>query len=237
MICKNCGKEFDGKFCPECGTPISEPISEGELQKNNLHTEATTPSNPITPDASNKKPIYKKWWFWVIIVVVIIGVIGGAGNTDQDTNTVDDNKTPVEDQVKDNDNDSTSDVDSDVDSQIDNQEPEPEPEVFNPVDYQTGITYENLARNPDDYVASKVAFNCEVVQILEGDGQVQGRFAVDGDYDQMLYVGYDPSILDSRVLEGDTLTIYGYSIGIIEYESTLGGKISIPGVLIEKILY
>ncbi len=24
MICKNCGKEFDGKFCPECGTKLEE---------------------------------------------------------------------------------------------------------------------------------------------------------------------------------------------------------------------
>ncbi|MBD5100803.1 MAG: leucine-rich repeat protein [Clostridiales bacterium] len=27
MICKNCGKEFNGKFCPYCGTPVEEQSS------------------------------------------------------------------------------------------------------------------------------------------------------------------------------------------------------------------
>ncbi len=30
MICKNCGKEFEGNFCPECGTKI-EDASQKEL--------------------------------------------------------------------------------------------------------------------------------------------------------------------------------------------------------------
>jgi hypothetical protein len=82
---------------------------------------------------------------------------------------------------------------------------------------------------------SKVAFNGEVVQLIEGDGETQCRLAVEGNYDNMLYIGYDPSILDTRVLEGDYITIYGYSIGIISYESTIGGTISIPAVLVEKL--
>ena len=32
MICKNCGKEFEGKFCPECGTKVEEE-SQQELTK------------------------------------------------------------------------------------------------------------------------------------------------------------------------------------------------------------
>ncbi|MDE6472272.1 MAG: leucine-rich repeat domain-containing protein [Clostridia bacterium] len=28
MVCKNCGKEFDGKFCPECGTKVEDTQQE-----------------------------------------------------------------------------------------------------------------------------------------------------------------------------------------------------------------
>ena len=33
MICKNCSAEFDGKFCPDCGTPaeIAEPVAEAPV--------------------------------------------------------------------------------------------------------------------------------------------------------------------------------------------------------------
>lgn len=27
MICKNCSNEFEGKFCPECGTKVEPEIT------------------------------------------------------------------------------------------------------------------------------------------------------------------------------------------------------------------
>ncbi|KAK2210161.1 toxin regulator, partial [Clostridioides difficile] len=38
-----------------------------------------------------------------------------------------------------------------------------------------------------------------------------------------------------RVLEDDYITIRGISAGTITYESTMGGKITIPGIAVEKI--
>lgn len=111
------------------------------------------------------------------------------------------------------------------------------PAVFDPADYQNGITYDNLARNPDDYAFDAVAFNGEVVQVIEGAKEMQCRLAVDGDYDKMLLIAYEPDIIDSRVLEGDAITIYGTSIGIMNYESAIGGQISIPGVAVSEIRY
>ena len=101
--------------------------------------------------------------------------------------------------------------------------------------YDTGITYDNLARNPDDYKGEKVKFKGKVVQVIEGDSENQIRLAVNSDYDTILYCGYDPSIVSSRVLEDDIITVYGYSVGTISYQSTLGGNITIPGVYVEKI--
>lgn len=101
--------------------------------------------------------------------------------------------------------------------------------------YETGITYDNLARNPDDYNGEKVKFTGKVLQVMEGDTENQIRLAVSSDYDTVLYCGYSPSIVSSRILEDDIITIYGTSVGTISYKSTLGGTITIPGVFVDKI--
>ncbi|QNM06239.1 toxin regulator [Qiania dongpingensis] len=103
------------------------------------------------------------------------------------------------------------------------------------VGYETGITYDQLARTPDEFKSQKVKFSGKVVQVIEGTGKVQIRLAVDSDYDTILLGEYDSSIVGSRVLEDDKITIYGTSIGTISYQSTMGGTITIPGVSIEKI--
>lgn len=101
--------------------------------------------------------------------------------------------------------------------------------------YETGITYQELARTPDDYMGEKIKFSGKVIQLIEGTDEIQLRFAVNDDYDQMLYLAYSPDIVDQRVLEDDYLTIYGTSFGTISYESTLGGNITIPAALVDKI--
>ena len=101
--------------------------------------------------------------------------------------------------------------------------------------YETGITYDQLARTPDDFKGKKVKFTGKVVQVIEGSGSIQIRLAVNDNYDTILFVQYDSSIVGSRVLEDDHITIYGTSAGTISYQSTMGGTITIPGVSIEKI--
>ncbi len=101
--------------------------------------------------------------------------------------------------------------------------------------YETGITYDQLARTPDDYMAEKVKFKGKVIQVMEGDSVVQIRFAVNDNYDTVILGEYDASIVESRVLEDDTITIMGTSLGLYTYESTMGGEITIPSILIDKI--
>ncbi|ANU18548.1 toxin regulator [Planococcus maritimus] len=103
------------------------------------------------------------------------------------------------------------------------------------IGYETGITYDQLARTPDDYVFEKVKFRGKVIQVMEGDGVTQLRIAVNDNYDTVIYGEFDASIVDSRVLEDDMITIRGLSTGLLTYESTMGGSISIPGISIEKI--
>lgn len=101
--------------------------------------------------------------------------------------------------------------------------------------YDTGITYDQLARTPDDYINEKVKFSGRVVQVLEGDGDTTIRLAVNDNYDTILIGSYDSTIVSSRVLEEDMITIMGTSAGLYSYESTMGGTITIPSVIIEKI--
>ena len=96
-----------------------------------------------------------------------------------------------------------------------------------PEDYQW-IPYNDMARNPDSYKGQLLAYSGKVVQLLEDSSEVNIRLAVDDDYDQMLYVYYDPSIIDYRVLEGDYITVYGECQGLYTYETIFGGSVTIP---------
>ncbi|MFC7786770.1 hypothetical protein ACFQWC_19920 [Rossellomorea sp. GCM10028870] len=101
--------------------------------------------------------------------------------------------------------------------------------------YDTGITYDQLARTPDDYVGEKVKINGKVVQVMEGDSTTQLRIAVNDDYDTILFAQFESSVVEKRVLEDDNITVMGLSSGLLTYESTMGGNISIPGMLVEKV--
>lgn len=101
--------------------------------------------------------------------------------------------------------------------------------------YDTGITYSQLARTPDDYLAKKVKFSGKVVQVMEDGDSVGIRLAVDGDYDNIILGTFDSSIISERILEDDYITVYGLSAGIYTYESTMGASISVPSMTIDKI--
>lgn len=100
-----------------------------------------------------------------------------------------------------------------------------------PNSYKTGITYDQVARTPDDYEGKKMQFTGRVIQVIEDKSETQIRLAVDGNSDNIILVGFDPDILNgSRVLEDDLVTVSGTSVGIVSYKSTMGGKITIPAM-------
>ena len=101
--------------------------------------------------------------------------------------------------------------------------------------YDTGITYDQLARTPDDFIEEKVKFSGKVIQVMEGDGETQIRIAVNDDYDKVIYGSYVSYLVESRILEDDYITVMGTSDGLLTYESTMGGEITIPSIVIDKI--
>ena len=102
--------------------------------------------------------------------------------------------------------------------------------------FRSDVSYDEIARHPNDYDGELLTFSGEVAQVIEGDGMTELRIAVDGDYDDIIYGIYDNRILDSRLLEDDKIQFYGESCGIISYQSTLGSTISIPSISIYKIV-
>lgn len=74
MKCQKCGHEFEGKFCPECGTPVAAPAAE--------------PAAPVPAPAETEKLKKKNHGCLIAIVVfVIIGIIGAGMSSEDSTSS------------------------------------------------------------------------------------------------------------------------------------------------------
>ena len=114
-------------------------------------------------------------------------------------------------------------------------EEEAKKEAEEKLGYNTGITYDQLARTPDDYEGKKVKFSGKVIQVIEDDDYVMIRFAANNNYNTIILALYEKNIVSSRILDDDYITIYGIASGLYSYESTGAGTITIPFVEIDKI--
>lgn len=83
MKCNQCGTEFEGKFCPECGAKneAEKPVTPPPIQEQAQQVY----QQPISAEAKpkkKKKPFFLRWWF-ILIAIIVIGVIalstGGGG--------------------------------------------------------------------------------------------------------------------------------------------------------------
>lgn len=101
--------------------------------------------------------------------------------------------------------------------------------------YDTGITYENLARNPDTYMLEKVKFYGKIIQVIKGEDVSQFRFAIDDNYDQVILIEIsEDQLSNNRLLEDDYITIRGVSYGEYTYSSAIGGEITVPAVVVDS---
>ncbi len=101
--------------------------------------------------------------------------------------------------------------------------------------YNTGITYDQLARYPSAYKNQKIKFTGKVLQVQEEGHEAIMRLAVNNNSDTVLYCTYNPKILSFRLLEGDKVTVYGTSTGLITYTAVLLREITIPGAKLQII--
>ncbi len=101
--------------------------------------------------------------------------------------------------------------------------------------YDTGISYAEIARNPDDYKGKKVKFTGYVQQVVEGTFSNAIRMSTSGMYDDIIYANYSSSIEDGRLLDDDHLTVYGTVKGLKSYTAVLGNTITIPEINVDRI--
>lgn len=102
--------------------------------------------------------------------------------------------------------------------------------------YDTGITYDQLARTPDDFIGKKIKFRGTVVQTVEGEDSFNHlRLATKNGYDDVIMCEYEKDLVSSRILVNDVITVYGTSYGLYSYESTGSGIITIPAMNIEHV--
>ena len=100
--------------------------------------------------------------------------------------------------------------------------------------FDDSITYDDLSRSPDEMEGTYVQLAGKIVQIMEGDGFTAYRFAVDNDYDKMIYVESYPEYPTGTLIEDDYATLSGVAYGVYSYESVLGSTITLPAVLAAK---
>ena len=95
------------------------------------------------------------------------------------------------------------------------------------------ISYDDLARNPDDYKYDYVYLSGEVIQVQENEGEV--IFLIDVEQGDTAIAFYTYKEGESRVLEGDQITIYGIYEGLYTYTSVLGVEITVPNIFTRHI--
>lgn len=131
--------------------------------------------------------------------------------------------------------------DEESSSSSEEAKPAPKPqdkkeESSNVESYSTDITYEQLARTPDDYKGKKVSMTGKVVQVMENSDITQLRVAINGNYDDIVLLEINKSDLDkSRILDDDLITFYGTSADVYTYKATLGQEITVPAIVANKI--
>lgn len=159
--------------------------------------------------AKNKKPIFKQWWFWVLVVFIVLIVTVSPGG---------DNTTVGYQWNSEYKNLSRNDY------------------MGQCVTASYGLTYSEVARNPDYYTGNLIAVTGKVIQVLENGQDVQLRLQEESsnwEDDFTWYVFYTLTEGEGRILEGDNMTAYGECVGTVSYEAVFGNTVTIPAIIMK----
>ena len=166
-----------------------------------------------------RKYIWETWWFWVLLIVLVIyfDPIKSYFYTVYENNN--------------------SGAVANVGAVAKNDSKTSVPAFTSEKDYKEEcivISYEEIARNPNKHKFKKAVFRGYVYQVLEDGKDVRMRVAVTqesllGLWSDIIYVDYHKaSANESRILEGDIITMYGELKGLYTYESILETTVTVP---------
>lgn len=189
-----------------------------------------------------QKPIYKKWWFWLIVAIVVFAGIGG--NSNSKTETKKETKIETSAEIA---NESSADKEAqEAALKAANEKAAQEAAAKaaaekaaqdaadkDPNTYQS-LPYDEMARNGDNHKGEKLQINGKVIQVIDSDdGTAQLRVATRDGYDDVYYIEIPASQWKThRLLEDDVITFYGNVYGLLSYDSTMGGKITVPAMTV-----
>lgn len=89
MKCPECGNEFEGKFCPQCGTPVDSPMQSQPVQQFQQPMQPPIQQAPIYQQpvpTPQKKP--NGCLIFVLIalgLIIVIGIISAIANGNKGT--------------------------------------------------------------------------------------------------------------------------------------------------------
>ena len=205
--------------------------------------------------SETKKPIYKKWWFWLIVAIVVFAGIGG--NSNSKTETKKETKTETSAEIANESSADEAEKEKEAKESADKEAQEAALKAANekaaqeaaakaaaekaaqdaadkdPNTYQS-LPYDEMARNGDNHKGEKLQINGKVIQVIDtDDGTAQLRVATRDGYDDVYYIEIPASQWKThRLLEDDVITFYGNVYGLLSYDSTMGGKITVPAMTV-----
>lgn len=97
------------------------------------------------------------------------------------------------------------------------------------------LPYDEMARNGNKHKGEKLKITGTVRQVMDRDtGGAMLRVATsENGYDDMYLVQIDSTEWENhRLLEDDVISFYGEVYGLYSYESTMGGKITVPDLIV-----
>lgn len=104
--------------------------------------------------------------------------------------------------------------------------------------YETGLTYEDLARNPSQHMLKYVKFEGKIIQVMKGDGYTQYRMAINDDYDKVVLIEIsNDKLVSGNILEDDYIYIKGQFLMEQTYKTVLGAEMTIPAIVIDEFSF
>ena len=92
--------------------------------------------------------------------------------------------------------------------------------------YETGLTWEQIAREGKKGTLGQ--FEGKIIQVMNGDGFIQYRVTINGDYDQVMLIEVKNGVAKETLLEDDYVYFKGESLGTITYTTVMGAEMTIP---------
>lgn len=192
-------------------------------------------------NAKEKKPFYKRVWFGVLTVIIVLLVIVIAlsgGSSDKNSTSSSSSSKTMTSSSKPSSSSSSTTASSPSSSSTKSLK-SIEATDYNPTadtktaDYQA-VPYDSLARTPEQYMGKEVSVSGEVMQVTDPGSSDFAQILVDtqgadGDGSKLVELAIDASYFKvHRILENDTVTVYGISYGLDTYDSTGNGQVTVP---------